>query len=174
MACSGELPRAGGHTRGLPSEAGHLPPRGAVGLQVASRHLSGSVWGRHAPSYRAEPGCRPRAGPTLGPCRATVWLEPTLCGGGHRSGLSPHPCHRLAFQRQECQRLLCWGLLGTAPHGTHWAHSLAGQLGEVSWGRAGAVEPAHALLRPRDSPNSAPTPTARRPQGMLTLILSRI
>lgn len=103
-----------------------------------------------------------------------VWLGPRPQGGGHWSGLSPHPCRRLTFQRQARQRLLCWGLLGTALHGTHWAHSPAGPLGEVSGGSARAAEAIHALLCPRDSPNSAPTPTAQRAQGMLTLMLSRI
>lgn len=39
---------------------------------------------------------------------------------------TPHPCHRLAFKHPSHQSRLCWGLLGTALYGTHWAHSPCG------------------------------------------------
>ena len=109
----------------------------------------------------------------VGNARQAGWPGPSPWGGGPWSRPSPHPCRRLAFQHQAHQRLLCWGLLGTAVHGTHWAHSPAASLGEVSReeGSAGALEDGPRLpspltpCPPRDSPNSAPTPTALRAQG---------
>ena len=65
----------------------------------------------------------------IGKARQAVWLGRRPWGGGQWSGPSPHPCHRLAFQRQAPQRLFCWGLLGTALYGTHWSHSPEGWAG---------------------------------------------
>lgn len=138
---------------GLPSGAGCLLPRelGAyrphLGIflgesEKASPQMTGTRRAEDAGAW-SQDQCTGNAG-------QAVWPGPGPWGGGHWSGPSPHPCRRLAFQPQAHQRLLCRRPLGTALYGTHWAHSPAAWLGEVSRdeGSVRALEEGPGLLSP--------------------------
>lgn len=122
--------RAGATPRGCHQEQGICCPGKPWTCRLHSGIFPAGL-GRLCPSYRVKPGRR-RQGLEPGlvhrQCLAGREVGPRPWGGGHWGG-PPLAPHRLAFQRQARQRPLCWGLLGTALYGTHWAHSPAGRAG---------------------------------------------
>lgn len=138
--------------------------RGAMDPQVSSGHLSGWTWEgcAHATGTSQAGTAGPGAGPVLREYSAAgaeatgVACPLTPATGWHSSARHP----KGSFVG-DCLALPRTGHTGLILLQAHWVRSAGG--------RARAAEAAHALPRQKDSPNSAPTPTARRAQGSADL-----